>query len=208
MEPKPAKKPVRLAKHTVDITQCIQGDEFVDGKGKRHSKERQMRRIRKWVKSCWFKARKKGERGSSVLFRLRSLWAKHGTQPFSSSELQFRNEAGRMRYPSARGFCDGHEVSGFPVLVPLTISAKGIIKMVKFYPLLCKVLSEHRAIATANVVAAIADAGGACSVSVSVGSGGGGGAAGVGGGGAVVGVGGSTSGDGSSPKAPELPINC
>ena len=75
MEPKPAKKPVRLAKHTVDITQCIQGDEFVDGKGKRHSKERQMRRIRKWVKSCWFKARKKGERGSSVVQRRRDVVA-------------------------------------------------------------------------------------------------------------------------------------
>ena len=130
----------------------------MDGKGKRHSKERQLRRIRKWVKSCWFKARKKGERGSSVLFRLRALWAEHGTQPFSTSELQFRNDAGRMRYPSARGFCDGHEVSGFPVLVPLTISAKGIIKTAKFYPLLCMVLNEHKAIATANVVAAIADA--------------------------------------------------
>merc|ERR1719399_1696118 len=98
-----------------------------------------------------------------------------------------------MRYPSARGFCDGHEVSGFPVLVPLTISAKGIIKTVKFYPLLCKVLGEHRAIATANVVASIADAGSASSVGDSVGSGGGSGG------------GGGTSGDGSSSKAPERP---
>lgn len=123
-------------KAKIDVRACIQGDTFVDKMGIRYSKAEQTRRVKQWLKG-WDK-----DAPSHVALCLQKMWLQHGTKVFSSGELRYHSE--KKRYVSARGLCNGHEVKGFPALVPVDINKSGRIMTVRFSDVLSAELLQRR----------------------------------------------------------------
>jgi len=120
------------------------GGDFTDVAGKVYSYEVQKKRAKTWVTESWPK-------GSQIHLKMQALWRKHGTADFNAAEMKYtRPKTGKPGYPSVKGFCNGYEVSGFPILHVVAMK-KSRISIVKFSKPVREVLLEHHPRRTAAV---------------------------------------------------------
>ena len=112
------------------------GGDFTDAMGKVYSYNAQKKRAKTWVTESWPK-------GSQIHLKMRALWRKHGTRDFNTAELKYVDPKSlKTRYPAVKGFCNGHEVSGFPILHAVEMKKSRIVT-VKFSKPVREVLQEH-----------------------------------------------------------------
>jgi hypothetical protein len=113
------------------------GGDFVDKNGKVFSYENQKKRARTWICDSWRKQ-------TQVHVKMHYLWMRHGDGIFSKKELQYKDpKTNKTRYISVKGLCNGHEVSGFPILHPVDIKGDSIVSVRFSKPVREVLQAEH-----------------------------------------------------------------
>ena len=121
----------------------MEGGVFIDKHGQRFDEMEQKKRIHHWATKQeiggWLHPR------GNAMKRFKELWEQHGRGSFHVKELHYRDAKDIERYPSARGFCNGSELKGFPLFVPTSVMKgknKSVIKGLRFYPLVSDELEK------------------------------------------------------------------
>jgi len=139
----PAAAPPAAAAAHAGVPPNMEGGVFIDKSGKRFTESQQKVSIEVWatkaVTGGWLHPR------GNAMKRFKALWSENGRGSFNVKQLHYSDAKGIERYPSARGYCDGSELKGFPLFVPtcvVKIGKKRVIKDMRFYPLVADELEE------------------------------------------------------------------